>query len=135
MIEKYKDSGLKLTPHRIAILRYLEGNIEHPSADDIYKAMSKRFPTMSFATVYNTLETLRRHGQIIELNFDPFKKRFDPDPKPHHHVICVRCQKILDVRNEFSLKPPRIESEEFEIIGSHIEFYGICSKCKNKKVA
>ena len=90
---------------------------------------------MSFATVYNTLETLRRHGQIIELNFDPFKKRFDPDPKPHHHVICVRCQKILDVRNEFSLKPPRIESEEFEIIGSHIEFYGICSKCKNKKGA
>ena len=135
MIEKYKDSGLKLTPQRIAILRYLEGNIEHPSADDIYKAMSKRFPTMSFSTVYNTLETLRRHGQIIELNFDPFKKRFDPDPKPHHHFICVRCQKILDVRNEFSLKPPRIESEEFEIIGSHIEFYGICSKCKNKKGA
>ncbi|MBM4339838.1 MAG: transcriptional repressor [Deltaproteobacteria bacterium] len=130
MIGKYRDSGLKLTPQRIAILDYLEGNIEHPSADDIYKAMSKRFPTMSFATVYNTLETLRRHGQITELNFDPFKKRFDPNPSPHHHVICVRCQKILDVKNAFLLKPPRIESEEFEIIGNHIEFYGICSKCK-----
>ncbi|MBM4323261.1 MAG: transcriptional repressor [Deltaproteobacteria bacterium] len=133
MIEKYKDSGLKLTPQRIAILKYLEGNIEHPSADDIYKAMSKRFPTMSFATVYNTLETLRKHGQITELNFDPFKKRFDPNPNPHHHVICVKCQKILDVQNEFVFKPPKIDSEEFEIIGSHIEFYGICSKCKNKK--
>ena len=135
MIENYKNSGIKLTPQRLAILKYLEGNIEHPSADDIYKAMSKRFPTMSFATVYNTLETLRKHGQIMELNFDPFKKRFDPDPSPHHHVICVRCQKILDVKNEFFLKPPKIDSDEFEIIGSNIEFYGICSKCKNKKGA
>lgn len=132
-MEKYKNLGLKLTPQRLAILKFLEGNKEHPSADDIYKAISKQFPTMSLATVYNTLESLRRHGQIMELNFDPFKKRFDPNPKPHHHVICIRCQKIVDVQNEFSLKIPEIESEEFEILGNHIEFYGICSKCKDKK--
>ena len=132
---KYKEAGLKLTPQRLAILKYLEGNKEHPSADGIYKAVSKKFPTMSFATVYNTLETLRRHGQVMELNFDPYKKRFDPNPKPHHHVICVSCQKILDIQNEFFLKPPKIESEEFEIIGSHIEFYGVCSKCKGKRGA
>lgn len=132
-MEKYKKSGLKLTPQRLAILKYLEGNKEHPSADDIYRTISKDFPTMSFATVYNTLEALRRHGQIMELNFDPFKKRFDPNPKPHHHVICIRCQRILDVPNEYSLAPPEIKSEDFEILGSHIEFYGICSKCKDKK--
>lgn len=132
-IEKYKKSGLKLTPQRLAILRYLEGNKEHPSADDVYRAISKQFPMMSFATVYNTLEALKRRGQIMELNFDPFKKRFDPNPNPHHHVICIHCQKILDVQNEFLLEPPKIESENFEIIGNHIEFYGICSKCKDKK--
>jgi len=134
-MEKNKNSNLKLTPQRLAIIKYLDGNHEHPSADDIYKAVSKKFPTMSFATVYNTLETLKSHGQIMELNFDPFKKRFDPNPNPHHHVICVRCHKILDVKTDFFLKQPRIESEEFEIIGNHIEFYGICSKCKDNKRA
>lgn len=134
-MERYKESGLKLTPQRLAILKCLDGNKEHPSADDIFKTVSKKFPTMSFATVYNTLETLRKHGHITELNFDPFKKRFDPNPKPHHHAICVRCQKILDIQNQFSLKLPKIESEEFEMIGSHIEFYGICSKCKNTRKA
>ena len=134
-MEKNKNSNLKLTPQRLAIIKYLDGNQEHPSADDIYKAVSKKFPTMSFATVYNTLETLKSHGQIMELNFDPFKKRFDPNPNPHHHVICVRCHKILDVKTDFFLKQPRIESEEFEIIGNHIEFYGICSKCKDDKRA
>lgn len=132
-MDKYKGAGLKLTPQRLAVLKYLEGNKEHPSADDIYKTILKKFPTMSFATVYNTLETLRRRGQVMELNFDPFKKRFDPNPMPHHHVICVKCQKILDVQNDFSLPAPKIESEEFEIIGNHIEFYGLCSKCKHKE--
>ncbi|MBT9168785.1 MAG: Peroxide operon regulator [Syntrophomonadaceae bacterium] len=68
-MEKYKDIGLKLTPQRLAILDCLDGNKEHPSAEDIYKDVSKRFPTMSFATVYNTLEALRQRGGILELTY------------------------------------------------------------------
>jgi Fur family peroxide stress response transcriptional regulator len=128
-----KRSGFKLTPQRLAILKFLEGNKEHPSVDQIYKGMIKKFPTMSLATVYNTIDTLKKRGQVKELNVDPSKKRFDPNTEVHHHIICVGCQKILDVHNEFPLDPPKIETEEFEIIGSHIEFYGLCSKCKNKK--
>ncbi|MCK5426958.1 MAG: transcriptional repressor, partial [Thermodesulfovibrionia bacterium] len=56
IIEKYRDIGIKLTPQRIAILNYLSGITTHPSAEQIYKAVSKEFPTMSFATVYNTLD-------------------------------------------------------------------------------
>jgi len=131
-MEKYRQPGLKLTPQRLAILQYLDGNREHPSAEDIYKAVSKKFPTMSFATVYNTLDALRKRGHVTELNIDPYKKRFDPNVKPHHHLICVKCQKIIDIHYEFPLPPPKTESEEFEIIGNHIEFYGICSKCKKR---
>jgi len=132
-MERYKKSGLKLTPQRLAILKFLEGNVEHPSVDQVYKGVMKKVPTISLATVYNTLETLKKRGQVKELNVDPLKKRFDPNTEVHHHIICVACQKILDVHNEFSLDPPKIETEEFEIIGAHIEFYGHCSKCKNKK--
>ncbi len=134
-MEKQREYKLKLTPQRLAILKFLEGNKEHPSADAIYKAIVKKFPTMSFATVYNTLEILKKQGQIRELNFDPYKKRFDPDPTPHHHAICIKCQKILDIQSDYSLPIPQVESEEFVIIGSHIEFYGFCSKCKDKKEA
>ncbi len=127
-----KQVPFKLTPQRMAILKYLDGNKEHPSAEDIFKGVSKKFPTMSFATVYNTLEVLKKRGQIAELNFDPFKKRFDPNPEPHHHIICLGCQKILDVNKKFAIDPPQMEGGKFEIIGSHIEFYGFCSKCKDK---
>ncbi len=132
-MEKYKDIGLKLTPQRIAILDYLDGNKDHPSAEDIYKAVSKRFPTMSFATVYNTLETLRQRSSLLELTIDPDKKRFDPNTEPHHHLICIRCKKIIDIHIRYNLEVPDSDRKGFELTGNHVEFYGLCHKCKREK--
>lgn len=132
-MKRYKNIGMKLTPQRLAIFEYLEGNKEHPSAEDIYREVSKRFPTMSFATVYNTLEALRMKGRILELTIDPLKKRFDPNTEPHHHLICLKCKRIVDVHCDFSLTVQDDERKDFEIIGNHIEFYGICSRCKEAK--
>jgi Fur family peroxide stress response transcriptional regulator len=128
-MEKYRQVGLKLTPQRLAILEHLEGNKTHPSADEIYKAVSKKFPTMSFATVYNTLAKLKGKGIVAELNVDPYKKRFDPDTRPHHHLICMNCKKIIDIHSRFKLRLQEVESGGFKVIGNHIEFYGLCSKC------
>jgi Fur family peroxide stress response transcriptional regulator len=132
-MEKYRDSGLKLTPQRLAILEYLDGNKEHPSAEDVYRAVSKKFPTMSLATVYNTLMTLKQRGLVKELTMDPLRMRFDPQPTPHHHLICMDCRKIIDIHTRLRINLPEMEQEGFEIVGNHIEFYGLCSKCKNKK--
>jgi len=131
--EKYRARGFKLTPQRIAILDFLEGNLSHPSADDVYRAVRRRFPTMSFATVYNTLETLRGRGMVHELTGDPGKKRFDPDPRPHHHLICTECRRIQDVHIEFRLPVAEGYRAGFTITGNHIEFYGTCPVCSKKR--
>ncbi|HEX8948865.1 MAG TPA: Fur family transcriptional regulator [Dissulfurispiraceae bacterium] len=128
-MDKFKEKGMKLTPQRLAILHYLDGNTDHPSAEDIYKAMAKDFPTMSFATVYNTLETLRQKGSVIELTIDPARKRFDPNTEPHHHLICTRCKRVVDIHGHFSLEVPEEKRSGFTITGNHIEFYGICPEC------
>lgn len=130
--QKIKESGLKLTPQRLAILDYLRDNLEHPSAEEIYKAILERFPTMSFATVYNTLETLREKGALQELTIDPQKKRFDPNPKPHHHLICTRCKRVIDIHIDYRLLVPEEQKNGFEITGNHVEFYGICPDCRFK---
>lgn len=125
---------IKLTPQRMAILEYLKDNKEHPSAEDIYRAVTARFPTMSFATVYNTLETLKKLGKVKELTIDPDKKRFDPDTIHHHHLICVTCKKILDIHGRYRLSIPEHERADFEITGNHIEFYGLCPKCQRDTI-
>ncbi len=131
-MERYRGIGLKLTPQRLAILQYLEGNETHPSADEIYKVISKKYPTMSIATVYNTLEALSKRGRIRQLNIDPDKKRFDPNTKIHHHLICMKCRKIRDIRSPITVRMPQTETADFEILGHHIEFYGLCSECKER---
>ena len=128
-MRKYKDISLKLTPQRLAILEYLEGNTDHPCASDIYRAVSEKFPTMSFATVYNTLKALKGKENIQELTIDPEKKRFDPNMMRHHHLICTQCRKIIDINNEFELGLSDVQKHGFEITGNHIDFYGVCPEC------
>lgn len=132
MMDKYKNRGFKLTPQRLAILSYLEGNTAHPSAEEIFAAVSERFPTMSFATVYNTLETLKSKGEVMELTCDPQKKRFDPNTAPHNHLICSLCRRIVDVHVDYKIDLPRANRMGFEITGNHIEFYGVCPSCRKE---
>jgi Fe2+ or Zn2+ uptake regulation protein len=100
-IKNYSQLHLKLTPQRIAILDYLEGNKSHPSAEDIYRAVAKQFRTMSKATVYNTLSALERRGQLLKLTIDP---------GTNYHLA--------------------LPNTTFEITGNHVEFYGVCQKCR-----
>ena len=129
-MEKFRTMGIKLTPQRLAILEFLEDNKSHPSAEEIYLEVKQKYPMMSFATVYNTIEALKKKGNLIELTIDPVRRRYDPDTGYHHHLICTRCRKIIDIHAELSVDIPEEDRASFDIEGNHIEFYGICSDCK-----
>lgn len=122
----------KRTPQRLAILDYLEGNTSHPSAEEIYRAVSKKYRSLSLATVYNTLNTLAKSGALRELTIDPERKRYDPDTSRHHHLICVLCGKIVDIAGGIAVNLPGEMARDFTLLGNHIEFYGHCSPCTKK---
>jgi Fur family transcriptional regulator, peroxide stress response regulator len=132
--ETYGEWGLKLTPQRLAILDYLDGNREHPSAEDVFRAVRRKYPTMSFATVYNTLETLIRHGRVKELTGDPDRKRFDPNTRPHNHIICTTCRKIVDVPVAYRISVDDRYRAGFKITGNNIEFTGVCKDCRKRSI-
>jgi Fur family peroxide stress response transcriptional regulator len=125
--------GFKRTPQRLAILDHLDGNTSHPSAEDIYRVVARKNPTMSFATVYNTLNTLVQAGAVRELTIDPDRKRYDPDTSGHHHLICLGCRKVVDIPGDIPVTVPRGMAKEYSILGNHIEFYGTCSLCGKPK--
>lgn len=135
IISKYKDKGIRLTPQRIAILKFLEGNTDHPAAEDIYRKVRRRYPTISFATVYNTLQTLTEKGDLLEITIDPTRKHYDPNTTPHHHIVCTDCNEIMDVFVDYSdvLTLPSHVLREFKPVGNHVDFYGVCRKCQKKK--
>jgi Fur family peroxide stress response transcriptional regulator len=131
-LKKGFGKGFKRTPQRLAILDYLEGNTLHPSAEDVYRAVTKKYFSLSFATVYNTLNTLAQAGAVQELTIDAERKRYDPNTEPHHHLICVKCRKIIDVFENVPVGVPKRIEKEFSVFGNHVEFYGQCSACRKK---
>lgn len=134
IVRKYRGKGFKLTPQRIAILKFLEGNTSHPTAEDIYTEIKKKYPTVSFATVYNTVQALRDRGELLEITIDPERKHFDPNPSAHHHIMCTGCGKIGDVFSDYStaLALPEEVTREFTVTGNHVDFYGVCAACAAK---
>ena len=74
--------------------------------------------------MYNTLNTLSKAGALRELTIDPSRKRYDPNTGAHHHIICVGCKKVVDVPEEISIDLPKDVSQNFSILGNHVEFYG-----------
>ena len=81
------------------------------------------------------MSTLAKNGVLQGLTIDPEKKRFDPNSESHHHLICTRCKKIVDIAVDYELKVPYAFKKGFEIVGNHIEFYGICPECKAQGVS
>src|SRR4051794_16012215 len=96
VLAKLKHAGLKLTPQRMAIVRELAGDCSHPTAQELFERLQPAFPTMSFATVYNTLDALAKLGLVGSLRLGS-AVRFDPNTTLHHHAVCDACGAVVDL--------------------------------------
>jgi len=124
--------GLKVTPQRLSILKALEGDRTHPSAEAIYQKVSPQFPGMSFATVYNTLSALISAGKIHGLDIDPRQKRYDPCTEKHDHFFCKICRTVYDLDSTSPLASEIRKIDGHEVEDVQIQFKGICKTCRTR---
>ena len=92
-----RDQGCTLTAQRRSVLRFLDGNLDHPSAGEIFEAVTRDFPVASRATVYNTLALLEQVGAVRSVRGSDGETRYDPNVSPHHHLLCDACGRLEDV--------------------------------------
>lgn len=127
-----KEKELKATPQRISVLKELTKK-EHPTMDDLYEAIKKENPSMSLATVYKNINTLKEKGVVIEVNVADGKMRYDIYSKPHIHIVCKHCHTICDVDYNESLFEYQMKLEQSQHVA--IERLDIiatverCSEC------
>jgi Fe2+ or Zn2+ uptake regulation protein len=135
MLAGVRAAGLKLTPQRVAIVRALADDPTHPTAQEIFDRLQSTLPTMSFATVYNTLDALRSAGLCGSLALSPGAARFDPNMTPHHHAMCDRCGLVRDVpRGPAASEPAVVVSAApalsgFEVRAVEHIYRGLCAAC------
>ena len=133
--QKFRDCGLKSTPQRTAIYQTLVHSTAHPTAEDLFAKVSPAYPMLSLNTVYYTLGVLRTAGLVQEVNLGHDRARFDANLSPHHHVICLGCQTILDVMDPRlnRLTSPSGLPKDFEITNHQVAFRGYCGPCRRSR--
>ena len=127
MLAELKRAGFKLTPQRIAIVREIADDVSHPTAQSLFERLRPDFPTMSFATVYNTLDALASCGLTGSLVLGG-AVRFDPNTEPHHHAVCDACGTVRDL----PATPPRAAATTvpgFKILREERIYRGLCDRC------
>jgi Fur family transcriptional regulator, peroxide stress response regulator len=128
--QKLKRSGFKLTPQRMAVIDFLEGNTSHPAINDIYTALVRKYPSLSRATVYNTVDALVKAGLLSELAITKDKSNYDPNVNPHDHAYCMQCGKIYDMPGQKTETKEQVSViGDFKVTSVQRVYYGCCSKC------
>jgi Fur family peroxide stress response transcriptional regulator len=134
LVQQLKSAGLRVTPQRLAIFSALVSTDSHPTAQALFEQLHPQLPSLSQATVYNTLQILAERGLILEIGTaGDGAVHYDGDPTPHVNLICTHCHGVQDL-NDFplgSLAKAKIGQAGFKIHAMRIAFYGQCQDCQD----
>lgn len=121
--------GIQPTLQRLRVLEVLLARMDHPTAEDIYRELKPKIPTLSKATVYNTLSLLVAKGLVRELSIEERELRYDSVTKDHGHFKCMACGSIHDF--DFTFKSLDLRGlDGFVVEDERLFFKGTCLACR-----
>lgn len=131
LVAALRDTGYRITPQRVAVCRALAESKDHPTPLAVYREVSTQFPGVSQATVYNTLAVLRDLGEIVEVGLGQDRTHYEPDPRPHANLICLRCGAIEDLKDPLvdSLSRRLAAERGLRLKAARMDLYGFCRAC------
>jgi Fur family peroxide stress response transcriptional regulator len=132
-----RDQGgapVALTPQRQAVLRVVAESDDHLTANEIFVAARRRLPSISFATVYNSLKYLKESGLLREITFGKGSSRYDRETARHDHAVCSRCGKLsdFDLAETTQLIRAAARRSRFKPESIHLTLVGLCPDCQAK---
>ena len=128
--------GLRMTRQRRTILSVVETAKQHLDASQILRKARALDPNVDRVTVYRTLNLLKRHGLVDELDLmhlEGEKHFYERRPnRDHIHMACLRCGKILEFESDlFERLKGQIQRDcHFHIVVSRLEVGGYCKVCR-----
>jgi|LSQX01.3.fsa_nt_gb Fur family ferric uptake transcriptional regulator len=139
ILEALRWSGYKLTGPRLRVIQSLiQNHDQHHTVEELYDDINRVNPPVGLATVYRTLNLLYELDMVTKLELDDGFDRYelaDSSDHQHHHLICSRCNQIIEVKEDFleELEDRLLRDYGFYVTGHHVKFYGLCQACYKKK--
>lgn len=120
-----------VTKYEQEIYRQITQSSAHMTADQIFAAVKKLYPSVSLATIYNNLNKLCDTGMIRRISIEGSPDRYDRAVK-HDHIVCRACGKLTDICfADLTDSLHRQFSEDF--LFYDLKVYYLCPECRRKQ--
>ena len=133
-----RQRGIPVTVQRRRILEAILDRTDHPTPDQVYASVKKVLPDVSRTTVYRVLEMLTDLGLLTKACTPGAATRVDPRTARHHHLVCRRCDRLIDVEDaavSHRIRLPDLRQQAFVIEDYSIYFTGLCAACQEAEKA
>lgn len=134
--ERMSSRGRRLTRQRVLVAEALASAKRALSAQELYERIKTSHPTLGRATVYRALEAQVQDGMASRFERDGHISAYIAcDAEHHHHLVCTRCQRVLDL--DETVVAPLLSSvgrrHEFQVDHAALDFYGLCRRCRRPR--
>ncbi|MGQ9638641.1 MAG: Fur family transcriptional regulator [Thermodesulfobacteriota bacterium] len=134
ILKKLRGSGFRITPARKSIIDTLSVKNNTVSLAGLKKHLEERNVRVDRTTIYREILFLKKQGMICEIPMDEGKRGYKIcEDGHHHHLICIRCNKVEGIVLKNTLYPQEKEiarRKGFKVFDHLLEFYGLCGDCQ-----
>ena len=116
--------NLRITKKRKEILDVLQSNHRTLSAADIHK----KLPEIDLVTIYRNLELFVEEKLIKRIHLGTGQVQFEYQDEPHHHAVCIECEKIIHFTAPDAKLKKLLGIENFEVDEIEVTVRGVCAQ-------
>ena len=132
-VGRLRSQGYRMTPQRLSVLDIIAAHPGHVGVDEVWSLTRERHPFVDLATVYRTLQTLKRAGVVTEVKIS-HKLHFEltDQHNPHHHMVCSSCDAVYALNPDYLAGLGKRLEEEFGFVPALENFTieGTCETCQ-----
>ena len=121
------EKAKRYSKKREAILACIRSTKSHPDAEWVYEKLKDEFPDLSLGTVYRNIARFKEEGEIISLGTVNGVERFDGNVKPHGHMVCRICARVIDMPDDVEITVPPVAG--FNAERCEVFIHGVCADC------
>lgn len=134
ILNSLKKAGFKETKIRKALIKILLSAKSPLTAFELQVQLQSQGLQVNKSTIYRELDFLKNQRIVKEIQFGEGKKRYEIEGENHHHhVICIQCNRVEDVKLERELDEEEqkiYQAKSFKVLNHSLEFFGLCRSCR-----
>lgn len=123
--------GERVTTARRALIAALAAAGDHRTADELAAEVAHAHPEVHRATIYRTLDTLRRLGVVEHTHLGHGPAVYHLADEMHQHLVCELCGSVAEVPTAIFRPLERSLQRDygFALSSRHFALVGRCQRC------